>query len=214
MIAIKNIYKKYNNNLVLNNVCFDIKRNIPLGLLGINGAGKTTLLMIIANLLKPDSGVVLFEEKPINKANTYLLLDGVRNFYWSVSVKENFYYYATLRGVKLRNIQNILEQERFLLLKNLWNKPFGYLSLGQKRMVAILFTQLINFKLMLLDEPSNGLDIDNQRRAIDLIKHSAQDKYMVVSSHDLDFLYKCCEEFAIIPDFRVSPLISSATKAR
>jgi len=199
MILIKNIFKTYDKKLILNNISFQIEQNKPLGLIGCNGAGKTTTLMILSQLVTSDSGVITLDNKKILKSDIFMVLDGQRNYIWSISVRENYRYFAALRGFNYSQILEKLEnEEKFQIIHNLLDIKFGKLSMGQKQIVSILFPLLIDSKILLLDEPSNGLDFENQEILNNLIINNFKNRYVVISSHNIEFIYKTCSEFVIM----------------
>ena len=199
MILIKNIFKKYDKKLILNDLSFKIEKNKPLGLIGCNGAGKTTTLMILSQLVSSDSGSITLDDKEILKSDIFMVLDGQRNYFWSISVKENYRYFAALRGFTYSQIKRKLEtEEKFQILSNLLDVKFGKLSMGQKQIVSVLFPLLIDIKILLLDEPSIGLDIENQKVLNNVILNNFDNCYVVISSHNIEFIYKTCSEFLIM----------------
>lgn len=201
MLEIINIDKTFKNNIVLDNVNIVINDNEIVGLLGPNGAGKTTLIKIICQLITPESGCVKLDNLPIKMCDINVVFEGVRNMYWPLSVKENYYYLAALKGVFKTRVDYIIENDkRFISIKSLLNKPFGELSLGQKQIAAVMAALLTSPQLLCLDEPSNGLDVYYQNSLVDIITTFGKDsnRKILISSHDLDFLYKTVHRFIVI----------------
>lgn len=201
MLKIINIDKTFKNNMVLDDVNIVIDDNEVVGLLGPNGAGKTTLIKTICRLVSPDRGCVKLDNSPVEMQDINVVFEGVRNMYWPLSVKENYYYLAALKGVFKPKVDYILENDiRFSSVKELLNNPFGELSLGQKQIVAVMSTLLSSPKLLCLDEPSNGLDVYYQNSLVGIITSFGKDpkRKILISSHDLDFLYKTVQRFIVI----------------
>ena len=176
MLAINNITKSFKKNKVLKDVSFRIYDNEIVGFLGPNGAGKTTLLKIISRLILPDTGNILLNHRKITMDKISTMFDGTRNLYW-LEKNKNFF-----------QIDGLLE------------KKFGELSLGQKQIVAVITTLLITPELLCLDEPSNGLDIYYEKKLIDIIVDYSKNlrNKIIISSHDIDFLYKTVDRFIVI----------------
>lgn len=206
MLKISNIRKSFNENLVLDNINITINDGEIVGLLGPNGAGKTTLIKTICQLISPDNGDIKLDGNNINMGDINVVFEGVRNMYWPLTVKENYYYLAALKGVFKKKVDWILENDmKYSNVIPFLNKPFGELSLGQKQIVAIMSSLLSSPKLLCLDEPSNGLDINYQISLIDIIENycTSSEKNVLISSHDLDFLYKTVNRFIIISEGKI-----------
>ena len=147
-LEIKNLSKKFNTILAVNNISFEIEKNKTLGLLGPNGCGKTTSIGMMLGLITPTSGKILINEISLEAKNRIELLSFM-NFASpyvelpkKLTVKQNLEIYARLYGVK--QISNrILEMAEDLNLKDLLNKKTGELSSGQKNRVS-LAKSLIN----------------------------------------------------------------------
>lgn len=206
MLEIKNIDKAFNNNVVLNDINMAINDNEIVGLLGPNGAGKTTLIKIICKLITPDRGYIKLDNHPVEMRDINVVFEGVRNMYWPLSVLENYYYLAALKGVFKKRVDYILKSDsRYSNVESLLYKPFGELSLGQKQMVAVMSALLSAPKLLCLDEPSNGLDVYYQNSLAGIITSFAKDpnRKILITSHDLDFLYKIVHRFVVINNGRI-----------
>lgn len=206
MLDIKNVNKVFKNITVLEDINVVINNNEIVGLLGPNGAGKTTLIKIICNLITPDRGFVKLNNSPVKMNDINVVFEGVRNMYWPLSVLENYYYLAALKGVFKSKVDYILENNsRYLDIKSFLYKPFGELSLGQKQIVSVMSALLPMPELLCLDEPSNGLDIYFQNSLSNIITSFIKDsnRKILISSHDLDFLYRTVQRFIIINNGKV-----------
>jgi ABC-2 type transport system ATP-binding protein len=185
MITINNLTISYGKNeKVINNLNLSLDKNLIHGIVGLNGAGKTTLLNTLFGLKKPDSGVMKFDNKEINKKSVAYL------------VTENFFY------------SNITGKEYLSLFKNnnfnvdQWNKLFtlpldkiidGY-STGMKKKLALLGVLKQDKPLMILDEPFNGLDIETCRiiRMI-LLRLKEKNKTIIITSHIIETSTNLCD---------------------
>ena len=164
-LEIKNLSKKFNNILAVNNISFSIEKNKTLGLLGPNGCGKTTSIGMMLGLITPTSGNILINGKNLNSSNRIELLS-LMNFASpyielpkKLTVSENLEVYARLYGVNKikQRIEEIVEE---LNLKYFVNKKTGELSSGQKNRVSLAKSLINKPKLLFLDEPTASLDPD------------------------------------------------------
>ncbi|KUJ90202.1 MAG: ABC-type multidrug transport system, ATPase component [Thermoanaerobacter thermocopriae] len=210
LLSVKNLYKKYNKSkiIALNNVSMDINKGEIVGLLGPNGAGKTTLLKIICGLTIPDSGeVIVSNVKMEDKTRLKMMekigvvLEGNRNLYWAISVLDNYYYFGSIKGKTGREIKkNIEKYADILKTKELLTRKVNTLSMGQKQRVAITASLLHEPELLILDEPSNGLDIESRILLTSAVKTLREEMKItiLIASHDVDFLRKTVDRFIII----------------
>lgn len=209
MIEFNKLTKIYNktNKFALNEVTFNICDNEIVCLLGPNGAGKTTLIKCLTGLILFDSGSITINNQKVEngknpyKSQTEIVLDGARNIYWKVKVISNFYYFGALKGKSRAMIdENIEKYDSKFKIKELLNKRVSELSLGQKQKVSILTSILVEPKILILDEPSNGLDIESKNDLVNLlmlIKESLGVS-ILITSHDLEFTQKICHRYVII----------------
>ncbi|MEQ6359283.1 ABC transporter ATP-binding protein [Thermoanaerobacter thermohydrosulfuricus] len=205
MLTVKNLYKKYNKSKViaLNNISMDINKGEIVGLLGPNGAGKTTLLKIICGLTIPDSGEVIISNIKIEDKTRLkimekigVVLEGNRNLYWAFSVLDNYYYFGSIKGKTMGEIKkNIEKYADVLKTKELLTRKVNTLSMGQKERVTITASLLHEPELLILDEPSNGLDIESRILLTSAIKTLREEMKITVliASHDTDFLRKTAD---------------------
>lgn len=201
MLEVKNIKKSFKNNLILDNITFKTDENEILGILGPNGAGKTTLIKIICNLIIPDFGEILLNNKSFSMDKINVVFDGNRQFYWPISSLENIYYFSALKGVFKKDIDSILHKEEiFNIVSPFLNTPYGELSLGQKQIVSVVIGLITFPEIICLDEPSNGLDIYYTEELVKILKTYKEkfNKNIIISSHDLNFLYKIADKFIIM----------------
>ena len=129
------------------------------------------------------------------------MFDGSRNLYWNISVRENFYYFTALKGRFKKEVDYLLEKNRELFqIDNLLDKKYGELSLGQKQIVSVINTLLSSPELACFDEPSNGLDIYYEEKLIQIISNYIKNdsNKIIISSHDINFLYKVVDNFIVI----------------
>lgn len=220
MIHCEKVTKKFQktNTLALNEVTFTVDDNEVACLLGPNGAGKTTLIKCLAGLIIFDSGDIHINNVKIGKGktpfnnSTEIILDGARNIYWQVKVKTNFYYFGALKGKSRKVIdENINKYDEKFKFKHLLNKRVSDLSLGQKQKVAILSSILLEPNVLILDEPSNGLDIDAKNDLVNLLLLIKKDigVSILITSHDLEFTQKICDKYIFINNGNILGEISN-----
>jgi len=178
------------------------------GLLGPNGAGKTTLLSILSNLLTPEEGDVRVmgynvRTQAMEICKRINLSSGHANFLWSLSVKENLRYYAMLYGLSGRRLERRVENLLDLFdLREFTRVRFDELSTGTKQKLALAKALLNEPELLLLDEPTVGLDPDVARRIREAIRGLHQEKgtTILMTTHNMREAETLCEQVAFITD--------------
>ena len=164
-IKVKNLSKKFNKYVAVNNINFTVDKNKTLGLLGPNGCGKTTSIGMMLGLITPSSGEVLINGKNVSNVNRDDLLSKM-NFASpyielpkKLTVRQNLDVYGRLYGIK--NLKNrISEISEDLDLNNFLDKKTGELSSGQKNRVSLAKSLINKPEILFLDEPTASLDPD------------------------------------------------------
>ena len=183
-LEIKNISKKYGNQEALSNISFSLNKGDIVGFLGPNGAGKTTLMKIITSTLKQDSGeVTVFGESTISeeiKTKSVIGYLAEHNpLYKEMNVIEYLQFIASLYKIKDFNIiENIISKTG---LENEKTKKIEALSKGYKQRVGIAASLIHNPKLLILDEPTTGLDPNQLVEIRNLITEIGKDKIVLLS---------------------------------
>lgn len=198
VLEINNICKNYKNIKALNDVSFAVPAGSVFGILGPNGSGKTTLLGIIMDVIKANSGSFnWFGETPnSNHRKRIGTLLETPNFYHYLSASENLAITASIKGRGKEDIDNVLETVGLASRKN---SPFSAYSLGMKQRLAIAAALLGNPEVLVLDEPTNGLDPIGIAEIRALILNLAnQGKTIIMASHMLDEVEKVCTHVAIL----------------
>jgi ABC-2 type transport system ATP-binding protein len=176
------------------------------GILGPNGAGKTTFLSILSNLLTPEEGEVRILGRDVRTYSMELrrrinLSSGHANFLWSLTVRENLEYYAMLYGLSKSDRQKKLEELFHLFdLSPFARVRFEELSTGTKQKLSLAKALLNEPELLLLDEPTVGLDPDVARRIRELIQslHREKGTTILMTTHNMKEAETLCEEVAFI----------------
>ncbi|WP_042224883.1 ABC transporter ATP-binding protein [Oceanobacillus manasiensis] len=222
---LKKTYKKRKSNEVVkavNDISFSVRRGEILGLLGPNGAGKTSTIKMICGLLKPDEGTIIInginnQDKRL-KALRHIssVLEGNRNLYWRLTVRENLDYFAGNRGVSRKEAKAQIEDllTKFNL-KHKENELVNRLSRGMQQKLAIAVAMLADSDVILLDEPTLGLDVETGYEVRELLRGIVKDynRTIIISSHDMDVIQDLCERTviinngAIVTDDRVENLL-------
>jgi ABC-2 type transport system ATP-binding protein len=199
-INVKNLSKKFNNYIAVNNISFNLDKNKTLGLLGPNGCGKTTSIGMMLGLITPSSGEVLINGQNVNNVNRDDLLSKM-NFASpyielpkKLTVKQNLEVYGRLYSVK--NLRDrILEISHDLNLNSFLNKKTGELSSGQKNRVSLAKSLINKPEILFLDEPTASLDPDIGdfvRNYIEDYK-SKNNVTILLASHNMKEVERLCD---------------------
>lgn len=199
ILEIDNLSKSYGNIKALNQVSFNVPQGAIFGLLGPNGSGKTTLLSIILGVLNADAGAYSwFGEKASADLRKRIgsLLE-TPNFYHYLSGKKNLAVTKSISGRgSAEDIDSVLQQVNLFERRNY---KFSSYSLGMKQRLAIAASLLGSPKIIVLDEPTNGLDPVGIAEIRELIKSLSQKGHTIImASHLLDEVEKVCTHVAIL----------------
>lgn len=217
ILEVRNIFKSYPATpkpfKALDDISLSAYEGEVLGILGPNGSGKTTIIKSIASLLEYDKGNVfingfhnILDRKKV-LPHLGAVLDGNRNIYWRLTTLENIHYFASLRGLDKNKTKEKVDQIlKDLMLEEIKDKEVRLLSRGMKQKVAIACSLVHGPDILLLDEPTLGLDIEIARGMEEWIKvYSKQDKKcIIVTSHDMDFIEKVCDRVIIIQKGKIT----------
>ena len=202
MIELKNIYKSFNGNIVLNNLSLEVNSGEIYGLLGANGAGKSTTLNMLLGFLDQDSGIVNMKD---NKDSTVISKDSIGyipenvNLYPYLTGVENLDYFSKIAGLKFTTEQLY----NFLLECGLneldFNKPISEYSKGMRQKVGIAISYAKNARIYLLDEPASGLDpLSSNDLSVLLKKMSKKGATILMASHDIFRVRETCDKIGIL----------------
>ncbi|HVM89376.1 MAG TPA: ATP-binding cassette domain-containing protein [Puia sp.] len=199
ILSLNNITKNYGRIKALNKVSFHVPEGAVFGILGPNGSGKTTLLSIILDVLKADEGNFLWfghQSSPEQRKKIGSLLE-TPNFYHYLSAVNNLKITNSISG--RGNMEEILHVIEKVKLSERKNSRFSSYSLGMKQRLAVAGALLGNPKVLVLDEPTNGLDpvgIAEMRALIIELRNSGHT--IIIASHLLDEVEKICTHVAIL----------------
>jgi ABC-type multidrug transport system ATPase subunit len=198
VLTLNSITKFYGKIQALDNVSFDVPQGSVFGILGPNGSGKTTMLGIVLDVLKPTAGTYEFFGKPATstmRKDMGTLLE-TPNFYHYLSGERNLAIAAEIKGKGREDIPAVLEKVSLTERKA---SKFSTYSLGMKQRLAIASALLGNPTVLILDEPTNGLDPVGIAEIRELIKRLAMEgKTIIMASHLLDEVEKVCTHVAIM----------------
>lgn len=224
-LQVTNLHKKIRKREIIKGISFEVMPGEVFGFLGPNGAGKTTTIRMIVGLIKPTSGTILIGGKDIRKNFTEAMRglgSIVENpeFYTFLTGQENLAYFARMdSSIKKERIQEVTE---LVGLEKRINDRVSTYSLGMRQRLGIAQALLSNPKLLILDEPTNGLDPSGIHEMRDFIRALARNEgiSVLVSSYLLSEIELLCDRVAIMTDGtiiktdQVAHLLSSRAQLR
>lgn len=198
-LEIKNVSKKYGDFFALENVCASLNNGI-YGLIGPNGAGKTTLINIILGLIEADNGVVIADNKPIKDYGDEFYkkvgyLPQYPRFYKNFTGKEFLDYMCCIKGLKKKDVCELLHTV------NLWedmNKKIGAYSGGMRQRLGIAQAMLNDPELLILDEPTAGLDPAERIRFRNIISRLSADRIIILATHIISDIEAIAKEVILL----------------
>lgn len=209
MLSVKGLTKKYGKITALDNVSFEVTQGSIVGFLGSNGAGKTTTMDIICGCSGCDSGTVsicgfdIFQNPREAKRNIGYLPDEPP-IYSDMTVEDYLTYAAHLRGVassQLKSRLNTIIEE--LSIGNVKKRIVGNLSKGYRQRVGLAQALVHDPKILILDEPTEGLDPNQIVQIRELIKALRKDRTILISSHILSEVQNTCDHIVIINEGKI-----------
>lgn len=193
--------------IALDKISFSINEGEVVGLLGPNGAGKTTTIKCICGLVVPTSGHIFMQNVETTRNPRFCMskisavLEGNRNVYWRLTPRENLAFFAGLQGISYRSVKPYID---YLIevfhLKEKENTQARFLSRGMQQKLAVACAFVKQTDILLLDEPTIGLDVESSYELRELIKNMAKEsgKTILLSSHDMGVVESICERVIII----------------
>lgn len=204
MIEIKNLFRAYDEFMAVQDVSFSIRKGEIVGLLGHNGAGKTTIMKMISGYLEPSSGSIRIDDLDITEQRDEVqkklgYLPEVLPLYPEMNVADYLDYVARLKGIHGQQV--IEEIRRVVRATDLGNKliaPISTLSRGYRQRVGVAQAILGKPRLLILDEPTNGLDPTQTRQMRELIRAIAKDATVILSTHIMQEVDALCDRVLIM----------------
>ena len=198
MIQTKNLNKSYKKQEVNKDISLLVPKNSIYGLLGPNGAGKSTLLKMLTGMINPTSGEIIYKEKPWSRNDLLEIGSLIEQspIYENLTARENLKVRTLLYNLPDSRIEDVLE---IVNLTNTGNKKAGKFSMVMKQRLGIAIALLNNPKLLILDEPTNGLDPIGIGDLRELIKSFPKKGItVIISSHILSEVEQIADYIGII----------------
>ena len=208
ILQVKNLYKNYNDFEALKGINLDINKGDIYGLLGPNGAGKSTLIKNICGIEKITSGKIIFEEKEsdINKykMNIGLLPQDIA-IYNDFTARENVSFFCSLYGYKGRELKKRVDKSlEFVGLLNMENKKAGEFSGGMKRRLNMACSIAHNPKLIIMDEPTVGIDPQSRNHILESVKKLNEEGATIIyTSHYMEEVEQLCNNISIMDNGKI-----------
>lgn len=198
ILQTQNLCKSFKNQKAVDNISLSVPRNSVYGLLGPNGAGKSTTLKMIAGMLRPNSGKIIFNEHEWSRKDLTdigVLIESPP-LYENLTARENLKVHTITLGISPSRIDEVLA---LVDLTNTGKKRAGQFSMGMKQRLGIAIALLNRPKLLILDEPTNGLDPIGIQELRELIRSFPEQGITVIlSSHILSEVEQVVDEIGII----------------
>jgi len=210
VLSVENLVKNYHEVKALKSITFSVQEGDIFGLIGPDGAGKTTLFRIIASLLLPDNGrVTMFDMDVVDKYKEIRKIIGYMpqrfSLYHDLTVEENLIFFATIFGTTIRG--------NYDLVKNIYShiEPFrkrkaGKLSGGMKQKLALSCALIHRPRLLLLDEPTTGVDAVSRKEFWEMLKNLKNKRMTILVSTPYMDEARLCDRVALIQDGRILTL--------
>ena len=211
MIHALNLRKQFGNVVAVDDVSFSAPDGAVTGLLGPNGAGKTTSLRMVYGLLKPASGKVEIDGidvalRPLEAQARIGVLPDISGLYTRLTAREHIRYYGNLHGLKGAELEARIDNwVDILSLQDVIERRVAGFSHGERTKVALARALVHNPQNILLDEPTNGLDVMSTRAVRELIRRlRAEGRCVVFSSHVMQEVSALCDRIVVIAHGRVA----------
>ena len=198
ILETKNLSKRYDQQMAVHNICMRVRKNTVYGLLGPNGAGKSTLMKMLVGIIRPTEGQILFEGESLSRRCLSQIgsLIEAPALYGNLTARENLMVHTRLLGIPEERIDEVLD---IVDLKNTGKKRAAKFSMGMKQRLGIAIALLNHPSLVILDEPTNGLDPFGVKELRELIaSFPSRGITVVLSSHILSEVEQVVDEVGII----------------
>lgn len=205
ILDVDSVSKRYGTRPALQSVSFQVAPGEVFGLLGPNGAGKTTLMSILAGLIPPDAGVIRFNGEPFilrNRAQRHFVGIGTQDLavYPDLTARENLEFFGRLYGLRGKPLQaRVSELLAAVGLTERSDHRAGTFSGGMKRRLNLAVAVVHRPALLLLDEPTTGVDPQSRNHIFEMVRHlNAQGMTIVYTSHYMEEVEALCPRIAIL----------------
>ena len=207
LIQCTNVSKSFGEKVALDKVTVNIPKGKIFGLLGPNGAGKTTLIRIINRITIPNSGIVMFNGRPITQEDVEKIgyLPEERGLYRKMKVGDQAMYLAQLKGMSSR--EAAMELKKWFVrfgIESWWNKKVEELSKGMAQKIQFITTVVHKPSLLILDEPFSGFDpVNAQVIREEILRLKEEGATIVLSTHNMESVEELCDNIALINNSHV-----------
>ncbi|MDA9882300.1 ABC transporter ATP-binding protein [Alphaproteobacteria bacterium] len=205
LIDANNLKKSFGNFVAVDNIDLAVNRGEVVGFLGPNGAGKSTTMKMLTGFLEPDSGDILInninlKSHPLEAKQFIGYLPEGAPSYSDMEVSEFLSFVGKMRGINNKNVldSRLDDMANQINLKDVWDRPIETLSKGFKRRVGIAQALIHDPDILILDEPTDGLDPNQKHEMRNLIKTISKNKAIVISTHILEEVEAVCSRAVII----------------
>ena len=207
LINAKNLTKSFDAFIAVDNIDLDVSRGEVVGFLGPNGAGKSTTMKMLTGFLEPDSGSIEIcnvdiKKDPLQAKGFIGYLPEGAPTYSDMEVCDFLSFIGQMRGLDNKKLlsSRLSDMADQINLKEVWNRPIETLSKGFKRRVGIAQALIHDPDILILDEPTDGLDPNQKHEMRSLIKNISKNKAIVISTHILEEVEAVCSRAIIIAD--------------
>lgn len=201
-LEVKNLTKKFDKLVAVDNATFSVPEGSVFGLIGRNGAGKTTTIRMMMNIYEPDSGEVLLRGKKVDEEfkSKVGYLPEERGLYKKMKVLDTLHFFAEVKGKSGKELNKKINEylKKFQLFERR-NDKVEDLSKGNQQKVQFIATVLHSPEFIILDEPFSGLDPINTNLLKDIILEMKDEgKVIIISTHLMEYAEKMCDHLAMI----------------
>ncbi len=204
MIQVENLTKYYDDLCAVDHINFKVRKGEILGLLGPNGAGKTTTLRMLTGYLRPTTGTIRVKDYTIDEHTVEIkrllgYLPESAPLYYDMLVYDYLNYVANMRDLdRNRKLSRIRDMADLCGLNDVMHKPIGELSKGFKQRVGLAHAMISDPEILVLDEPTLGLDPNQIVEIRDIIRRIGKKKTIILSTHILSEAEATCDRIVII----------------
>lgn len=212
--SLRKVYKTRRSGdvVAVDDVSFEVNRGEVVGLLGRNGAGKTTTIKCICTIVEPTGGTITLDgvdarrhpRRAVEKVAA--VLEGNRNIYWRLTPKENLAFFAGIHGISARKVRDTIgELVEGFGLSDKADTDARKLSRGMQQKLAVACAFIKGTPVLLLDEPTLGLDVETSHEMRGTLKRMAAEgeRTILLSSHDMSVVQDTCDRVIIINQGRI-----------
>ncbi len=202
ILSVRGVVKRYDKQVAVDHVSFDVPRGSIFGLLGPNGAGKTSLIRMITTITGPDEGSILLDDRPLSAESPAHIgyMPEERGLYKKMKVGEHLLYLARLKGLSRAEAHREIDYwlDKFDI-RSWWDKTIEELSKGMQQKIQFIATVVHRPKLLILDEPFTGLDPINTTLIKDEIRQiNAGGTSIIFSTHRMEQVEEMCDHIVLI----------------